>query len=145
LDKNWVPQIILVGCVSLKRSYVSPARDLYISPLWEGRRAYAEERGCPWYILSAKYGLLAPDDEIEPYDLKLDELPVDERCEWSQQVFDKLESNESVLQGKTIEIHAGKPYVEYLEPRLREAGATICRPLAHISGIGRQISWYKKS
>ena len=61
------PDIILVGCVKKKlgSDRVIPAKDLYISRLYECRRAYAERYGCPWYILSAKYGLLDPDTKID--------------------------------------------------------------------------------
>ena len=45
---------------------------------------------------------------------------------------------------KTIEIHAGKPYAEYgLEKGLREAGAVVRRPLAHVVGMGVQYAWYR--
>ena len=63
-----------------KRSQPCPARDLYDdSSLWRGRRAYAERSGAPWCILSAKYGLLAPEVRINPYDLALKHLKRGER------------------------------------------------------------------
>ena len=52
--------LILVGCVKSKRHRAGPARDVYTSTLWQYRQAFAELHGCPWYILSAKHGLLAP-------------------------------------------------------------------------------------
>lgn len=61
--------LILVGCVQTKRPVASPAAELFDSPLFAGRRSYALQAGMPWYILSAKYGLLAPDDVIGPYDV----------------------------------------------------------------------------
>ena len=69
------PDIILVGCVKTKRPARSPAKDLYTSPLWRCRQAYAESRGVPWYILSALHGLLDPDRRIDPYELALDGSP----------------------------------------------------------------------
>ena len=63
-----------------KRSQPCPARDLYDdSSLWRGRRAYAERSGAPWCILSAKYGLLAPEVRINPYDLALKHIKRGER------------------------------------------------------------------
>src|SRR5690606_29026496 len=50
------PRLLLLGCVKGKRSAASPAKDLYVSALWEKRRQYAESSGQPWRILSAEPG-----------------------------------------------------------------------------------------
>jgi hypothetical protein len=63
--------VILVGCVRTKRAAACAAADLSASPLFEGRRRYAVTRGLPWCILSAKFGLLAPEDVIGAYDMYL--------------------------------------------------------------------------
>ena len=137
--------LILVGCVKSKRHRAGPARDVYTSTLWQYRQAYAESHGRPWYILSAKHGLLAPDTWIERYDLSLADLSASERREWSLRVLDDLAAEVPALDGKTIEVHAGKLYVEYgLEKGLREVGAVIRRPLAHVVGQGRQYVWYRE-
>jgi hypothetical protein len=34
-------------------------------------RSYAEQSGCPWFILSTKYGLIRPDDLIEKYNVPI--------------------------------------------------------------------------
>ncbi len=44
----------------------SPAKDLYVSALFDKERAYAERTGIPWFILSAQHGLVAPDEVLEP-------------------------------------------------------------------------------
>ena len=77
-------EVVLVGCVKGKLEWASrvPAKDLYVSPLWRSRRIYAERSGLPWYILSAKYGLLDPDDRIQWYDLSLGDLPAAQRRAW---------------------------------------------------------------
>lgn len=135
--------LILVGCVKRKRSQPSPARDLYDeSPLWRRRRAYTERSGAPWYILSAKHGLLAPDVCIKPYDLALKHLKKEARRDWSQSVLDELRARFPALAGKTVECHAGKDYLENgLEDGLWKAGAVVRRPLAGMR-IGAQLSWY---
>ena len=135
--------LILVGCVKSKRIHISAAQDLYNSRLWRCRRAYAERSGNPWYILSAKHGLLTPETMIAPYELSLADLSAAERRAWSQRLLDDLTGKVSPLRGISIEIHAGKHYIEYgLENGLREAGAIIRRPLAHVVGIGPQCTWY---
>jgi Family of unknown function (DUF6884) len=47
------PPVLLLGCVKRKRPGIHPARDLYCSPLWQARCAYAERSGSRWFILSA--------------------------------------------------------------------------------------------
>ena len=137
--------LILVGCVKRKHHSAGPAKDIYTSTLWRYRRAYAESHGRPWYILSAKHGLLTPGTWIERYDLSLADLSASERREWSLRVLDELAAEVPALDGKTIEVHAGKLYVEYgLEKGLREAGAVIRRTLAHVVGQGRQYVWYRE-
>ncbi len=137
--------IILVGCVKGKRHHAAPARNLYTSTAWKYRQQYAELHGHPWFILSAKHGLLGPDDWIEPYDMTLKTFSAPERREWSSRVLDNLVTKVPDLRGKNIEVHAGKDYVGYgLEDGLREAGAVVYRPLAHVVGQGRQHLWYQE-
>ena len=138
-----LPNLILVGCVKSKRNSRSSAKDLYNSPLWHCRRAYAEQAGVPWYILSAKYGLLTPETSIAPYDSTLADLPAARRRVWAAQVVNDLTAKVSGLRRKVIEVHAGKLYADCgLEDGLRQAGAIVRRPLAHVSGIGPQCRWY---
>ena len=134
---------MLIGCVKSKRNDTRAARDLYDSRLWRWRRTYAERSRIRWYILSAKHGLLAPDTMIAPYDMALADLPAAKRRAWSRWVLDSLKAQLPALRGRTIEIHAGKTYVDNgLEVGLRELGAIVHRPLAHVAGIGPQCSWY---
>ena len=138
------PDLVLVGCVKTKRSTRRVAKDLYDSPLWRCRRAYAEWLGVPWCILSAKHGLLDPDRRIDPYECALTDLRADERRAWSARVLAELERRVPSVRDRLIEIHAGAAYVVHgLEEGLREAGAKVDRPLAGIAGVGRQLAWYR--
>ena len=60
---------IVIACGSKKRNHPAPARDMYVGSLFKNARRAAESTGLPWYIMSAKYGILRPDDIIEPYDM----------------------------------------------------------------------------
>ena len=136
-------KLILVGCVKSKRRTPSAAKDLYESPLWRSRRAYAERSGVDWYILSARHGLLDPEKMTAPYNLALNDLSASERRAWSKRVLDELSAKVPTFRGVIIEIHAGKAYAAFgLEDGLRKAGAQVRRPLAHVPGIGTQIAWY---
>lgn len=140
------PDIILIGCVKGKLEWASrvAAKELYVSTLWRCRRKYAEQSGVPWYILSAKYGLVGPDTLIAWYDLSLGDLPAAKRRAWSQRVVDALVSRYPSVKGKVVEIHAGKDYVDYgVESGLTEAGMVVERPLLGIP-IGRHLGWYRE-
>ena len=139
------PDIVLVGCVKTKRRVRSAARDLYTSPLWPYRRAYAECLGVPWYILSALHGLLDPDRRIDAYELALTDLQAKARRAWSARVLADLKRRVPSMRDKRIEIHAGATYIDHgLEEGLRDAGAAVHRPLAGIAGIARQQAWYRE-
>ena len=47
------------------------AEDMYISQLFAGMRQYAEQNANAWFILSAEYGVLRPDQVVAPYDRTL--------------------------------------------------------------------------
>lgn len=48
-----------------------PAKDAYTKAAFRAWRSYAEQSGCPWFILSTKYGLLRPDVQIEKYNVPI--------------------------------------------------------------------------
>lgn len=49
-------------------------------------RAYVEATGYQWFILSAKHGLVAPDEMIAPYDETLNTIGVGDRRKWAEKV-----------------------------------------------------------
>jgi hypothetical protein len=136
-------RVVLLGCVKLKLEHPAPAKDLYISPLWNGRRAYAEASGSPWLILSAKYGLLDPEQSIAPYDIALADVNASARRAWGEQVVEALQARFGSLEGMIFEVHAGEAYRTAIAPRLRELGASFEQPLLGLT-MGRQLSWYRR-
>lgn len=135
-------RVVLLGCVKRKLARRAPAKDLYVSPLWHGRRAYAEASGCPWLILSAKHGLLDPEQPIAPYDVALADLSASARRAWGERVVAALQTRFGSLNGMTFEVHSGAAYRTAIAARLREQGAAIEQPLLGLT-MGRQLSWYR--
>lgn len=133
--------LILIGCVRTKRTTACPAAELFASPLFEGRRRYAVSTGLPWCILSAKFGLLAPEDVIGPYDVYLADQSPSYRKAWGEFATAQLEQRHPDLRGRTIEVHAGAAYVEPLRAPLAARGATLTTPLEHMRQ-GEQLAWY---
>jgi hypothetical protein len=135
--------VVLIGCVRTKKAAASAASELFASPLFAGRRRYAAGSGRPWYILSAKFGLLAPGDVISPYDVYLaDQSPGYQRA-WGEFVTVQLEQYENALRGRRIEVHAGAAYVDPLRRPLTARGAVLAVPLAHLRQ-GEQLAWYSR-
>jgi len=124
--------VVLIGCVRTKRAIACAAAELFASPLFDGRRRYAVASGLPWYILSAKFGLLAPEDVIGPYDVYLGEQSLAYRKAWGEFVTAQLGQRQSVLRGRTIEVHTGIAYAEPLRAPLAAQRATLITPLAHL-------------
>ena len=135
-------RLILLGCVSEKRKESAPAKDLYISPLWEKRRHYAEASGQPWAILSAEYGFVKPDDVLSLYDRSLKNETAFYRKNWSKVVLRDVLEFCNHLKVSNVEVHAGKAYIESgLMDGLIQSGILVDWPLQGMR-IGEQLSWY---
>lgn len=135
------PDAVLIGCVSQKNTTPMAAKDLYRSALFLRRRRYAEAAGAPWWIVSAEYGLVGPDEVIAPYDTRIARLPLTARQRLADRVATDLERELGNLAGRHLEIHAGDEYVLAVGPALRTRGAQLSRPLEGLR-IGEQLAWY---
>jgi hypothetical protein len=80
----------LVGCGKSKQAHAAPARDLYTGALFRKSLAYAEARCSVVYVLSAKHGLLALDQVVEPYEFSLAELDAAGRERWAVGIWDAI-------------------------------------------------------
>ena len=130
--------LCLVSCVCVKQPGAAPARDLYASPWFRKARACIEALGCPWYILSAKHGLLDPSSIIEPYNETLKAMPVHRRHIWACGVIEDLAPRLAGVDSVTL--FAGMAYREFLEPELRGRGLELHVPMYGMR-IGQQLSW----
>lgn len=103
-------RVALVSCVKSKLGRPAPARDLYVSELFRGSRAYAERHAGAWFILSAKYGLLHPDTVIEPYELTLKTMSTADRRAWARGVHSQMQEAGLLQPGTTFLWLAGADY-----------------------------------
>ena len=133
-------RLFLVSCVKTKGVGSAAAMDLYTSNWFRKARACVEKTGCPWRILSAKYGLVHPEEKILPYEKTLKTMRVKERRAWAERVLDGLGP---CLDGvDTVVFFAGQRYREFLEPKLRERGLAVCVPMSGLR-FGPQLAWLK--
>jgi len=133
--------VLLLGCVKLKASSPQQAKDLYVSNLFLKRRGYADQRGLPWFVLSAEHGLLRPDDLVAPYDVELKAQPASYRRVWGAWVIERLRREVGTLTGVRLEVHAGDAYAEALDEPIAASGAELIRPLQGLM-LGEQLAWY---
>jgi hypothetical protein len=127
--------------VKQKSSSAVPARDLYVSQLFRGLRRYAESHAHTWYILSAEYGVLCPEQVVEPYERTLNTMPKPERVAWAEKVEQQL--LELLPTDAEIILLAGERYREHIEPFLRERGFQVSVPLRGLQ-IGKQLQRLKQ-
>ncbi len=137
-------RIALVGCVRSKRTGTHPARDLFVSALFRRRRAHVETAGLRWWILSARHGLVRPDELLASYNETLNDMSSIERHAWGEKVLAQLHAELPELDGWTIEIHAGGRYVDAIRPGLLEQGSSVMVPTAGM-GLGEQLAFYENA
>jgi len=132
-------KIVLISCVSQKQLYRSKAKDLYISALFKKNLAYARRLNPDAiYILSAKYGLLDLETEIDPYNQTLNTMSAAENRSWAEKVLQQLGRVADLKQDHFIFL-AGEKYRKNLLPHLTSYEI----PMEGLS-IGRQLQALSK-
>ena len=117
-------QIILIACVSKKGDEKAKAKNLYKSSLFKSSLAYAYKLNPDKiFILSALHCLLDLDQEIEPYNVTLSNVPKDkrkaglkildpaEKKEWGKKVIEQL-SKQTDLRNDNFIVLAGQEYIK---------------------------------
>jgi uncharacterized protein DUF6884 len=139
-ERVWIMSVVyLVSCVAAKRTYATRAKDLYVSEWFRRARDYVEAIGGPWFVLSAKYGLVAPDEVLEPYEQTLNTMSIAERRAWAARVQHQMD--ERLRQVDRIAVLAGQRYREFLMDYLRRRAPIVEVPLEGLR-IGEQLSWF---
>lgn len=138
---------MLIGCGKAKSAAPCAARDLYTGSLFAKRRAYAEASPHHWWIVSAKLGLVCPDQVVQPYDLTMSGLSPLDRSAWALSVARELldvTPDGADLRSACVEIHAGADYAENLRDVLRAVGLSVDWPVEGME-IGEQMRWYSEA
>ncbi|MCU1372532.1 MAG: hypothetical protein JWO77_3726 [Ilumatobacteraceae bacterium] len=134
----------LVGCVKQKGTSCAPAKDLYTSALFRGRRRWVEQSCGRWFILSAKHGLVASDGLLDPYDESLTTASRSAKRAWTERVLRQLNAELGTLAAREFEIHAGADYRDWgLVDGLVAAGASVTIPAAGLRQ-GEQLALYAR-
>ncbi len=134
----YMAKIVLLSCASKKLNHRARARDIYASPLFKMSLAYAYSLNPnKIFILSAKYGLLDLEREIEPYEQTLNKMKDAEIKRWAKNVISELEKVANIRQDEFIFL-AGERYRKHIAPNL----ANYSVPMKGL-GIGKQLKFLK--
>ena len=133
-------RVALVGCCAQKALVPCAARDMYRSPLFRAARAYAEATCQQWFILSAKFGLVHPNELIHPYDQRLER----ENARWGERVGQQIDDALPfpAFANAELVVLAGKDYANAISFAGREFSWS--EPLEGL-GIGDRIRWLQQN
>lgn len=133
-------KVVIAQCTSKKRDKAAFAKELYDpSDYFEKQRDYAELAD-EWWVQSAKYGLVHPNQTMEPYDLHAKDVDDPNQWAWNIAVTigRKYNPNETA-----IEILGGKTYADPLVPELERRGFEVHEPLRGLK-IGERMAKLKR-
>ena len=123
----------LISCVSKKRASAARAKDLYDSALFTKSRGFVEQRCDSWFILSVKYGLVEPNEVLEPYEEALNTKSCVERDEWAERVWASL--RQRLRPDDHVTILAGERYRERLRKHSQRRGETSGPGNQRVAGL----------
>jgi len=127
----------LISCSKSKGGHSAFARNMYVSPLYRKSVMVAEGWGLSFSILSAKYGLLDPEETIEPYDLTLKGASKQFKAEWARKVDAQIRS--SIDPKKQLIVLAGDDYyVPLIEAGAADRASNFFAPMRGLS-LGNRL------
>lgn len=127
--------ICFIGCTKTKKDYNCKPKEMYSeSILFKKQIMYINSvYKCDYYILSAKYGLLHPDHDIEPYDLSLYNMNSIDYKNWCSFVYNQMITRFDIDKIKAVFLCGNK----YRKPFLNVFGS--CEEPFKGLGIGQQM------
>lgn len=129
--------IVVIPCGGKKRLVSCVAGRMYIGPYHRACLTYALTLVPPErvYILSAKYGLLALDERIAPYNLKMGQRG----CVTARTVADQAAARGLRAEERVIAL-GGRAYTDVA----RAVWSHAETPLDGVGGMGYQMQWLKQ-
>lgn len=103
-----LPPVGLIACSKTKLPHRAKARDLYTGTLFGLSSRWIERNCSSWAILSAKHGVVLPDEELEPYDQALVGAPWKDVQSWHWRTNQQLRR---VFPGRRFIVIAGHEYL----------------------------------
>jgi hypothetical protein len=117
-------RVLLLASAGELTDAPTTAAGLFLSAGFARARELAAVSGLPWFVLSAKHGLLDPDDVVGPYDLQLPERSSAYRAAWGEWVVAQL-GERVALEDAVVEVHGGVDFAQPLRHPLGRRGAGL--------------------
>lgn len=131
--------VALISCVKKKATSPAKAKDLYTSTMFRlGYRYALSLNPSSIFILSAKYHLLDPNQEVSPYELTLNTMRKAEVEAWAEVVLKQLTGVVDLQKDKFIFL-AGERYRKHLIPHISYYEI----PMQGLQ-LGMQMQWLKR-
>lgn len=151
---NIPADVHIVACGAEKLDHPAPARDLYTSSTFKRAFAFASSRAsmtgdgtAPVFILSAKHGLLHPDEVVAPYDYRMADMTSAELTAYVERV--QVQLFEAGVSRANFHVHAGAVYVEIMRRAAAPFGRVVnfFNPWAEKGRgqIGQRRGWYRRT
>lgn len=131
--------VFIIACCYKKLDKKAEAKDLYISNLFKASRSLAESYPVSeWWIVSAKYGLVHPNQVIEPYDLGLGSMAKKDRERWGAYV--RRDIVRRVKNPGKIVLLCGEDYTRHIIDGAKVLTKKVYVPLKGLA-LGEQVKW----
>ncbi|TQN42181.1 hypothetical protein FHU33_1575 [Blastococcus colisei] len=121
-------RLVLIGSSGATTAEPMPVARLFSSPGFVRARDAAVRARLPWFVLSAKHGLLDAGDVVGPYDVQIGDQSAGYRTAWGEWVVAQL-AERVRLDGVTVEVHGGVDFAQPLRQPLARRGAALELPL----------------
>ena len=137
-------EAFIISCTKKKIWDVNPnapkkvkAKDAYIGNLFKLAKELVTKLNASWWIISAKYGILAPNEEIENYNIHI------KQSKLTPEIIKKQLIEKGIVNYKRIIILASTKYCELIEKAAKELGISVKTPLKGLP-LGKMLSKLKK-
>lgn len=125
----------VIACSNTKAKARCPAREMYQGALFKKSVAYIERLRIPWFIISAKYGLMKPDQIILPYELKIQDMSEAEKDHLGRKVNEELKKY--LKKDEVVLALAGFDYMIFARD------IPVLMPMIGLR-IGKRLGWLEK-
>lgn len=133
-------RIALIACSSSKAPAEEEARRLYQGTLFHKSVMFAEKTCNEWAVLSAKYGLVRPNERIQPYDETLNTKTRADRLNWAGRVVESIRAEWNCIPCVFVFLAGAKYREGVLEALSAIPDVSVEVPMQGL-GIGRQLQW----
>ncbi len=82
--------LLLIPCGKEKEQIAKPARELYRGNIFKASLNFAIRQNMPFAILSAKYGVVQPEEILSPYEIMIKTQSEEYRLSWANDIKSKL-------------------------------------------------------